>query len=75
MTKNPIAAAPFAAVELIGELERGGAITSNQAKRLLEGWYELEDEWWSSPYLRTVREHSCAWIDAVRRSTAPEAAR
>jgi hypothetical protein len=57
------------AVQLIGDLERGNAITGFQAKLLLEGW-PLEDEWWSSPYLRTVREHSRAYIDQLRKQMA-----
>lgn len=60
---------PYAAGELIGDLERDGAITSYQAKLLLDGW-PLEDEWWSNPYLRTVREHSRAVIGQLRYQTA-----
>jgi hypothetical protein len=65
-----IPAAPSAALELVGDLERGGAITSDQVKRLRDGWHELENEWWSSPYLRTVREHSRAYIDQLRYKNA-----
>jgi hypothetical protein len=61
-----IIGATSTAVQLIGDLERGGAITSDQANLLLESWHELEDEWWSNPYLRTVREHSRAYIDQLR---------
>ncbi len=66
MTKNLIPADPTAAIMFIGDLARGGAITSYQAKLLLKDWHELEDEWWSNPYLRTVREHSRAYIDQLR---------
>jgi hypothetical protein len=65
-TESKFAYEPTPAAWLIGDLERGGAITSQQARLLMEGWHELEDEWWSSPYLRTVREHSRAYVDRLR---------
>lgn len=67
MTKTAVV--PNAAINLISDLERGGAITGYQAKLLLDGWHELESEWWSSPYLRTVREHSRAYIEQLRHQT------
>jgi len=70
---------PYAALVFISDLEHGAAITGCQAKLLLDGWHELEDEWWASPYLRTVREHSRAYVDQLRHQTmstpiAPEVA-
>lgn len=53
-------------IALIRDLERGGALTPYQAKRLLELWPNLDDEWWTDPYLRTVREHSRAYINQLR---------
>jgi hypothetical protein len=53
-------------VQLIGDLERGAALTGYQAKLLLDGWNELPDDWASSPYLCTVREHTRAYIDRLR---------
>jgi hypothetical protein len=64
-------AAPPAAVELIGDLERGGAITSHQAKLLCDGW-PLDDEWCASPYLCSVRDHTRVWIDGLRLSAASD---
>jgi hypothetical protein len=66
---EPEISALSTAIKLISSLERGGAITSYQAKLLLDGW-PLEDEWWSNPYLRTVREHSRAFIGQLHHQTA-----
>jgi hypothetical protein len=58
-----------AAPTLIDDLERGGALTSYQARLLRESRPDLGDDWATSPYFGTVREHSRAYIDQARCST------
>jgi hypothetical protein len=58
---------------LIHDLAASGALTACQAVRLLEAWPHLEDDWATSPYFRTIREHTRAYIDRLRRrSTAAD---
>jgi hypothetical protein len=51
---------------LLADLERGGALSSFQARRLLSSWESLEDDWASSPYFRNIGECSQAYINQLR---------
>jgi hypothetical protein len=50
----------------IRDLERGGALSSYQAERLLKLWPDLDDDWAVDPCFGTVREHSRAYLDQLR---------
>jgi hypothetical protein len=54
-------------VQLLTDLESGGALTAWQARRLADHWDSLPDDWASHPYCRQVREHARAYIDRERR--------
>jgi hypothetical protein len=49
----------------LADLERGGALSSFQARRLLAAWPPLADDWAANPYFGTVREHTRAYIDQL----------
>jgi hypothetical protein len=67
-TQRPKAQASRDVLALLADLERGGALSSFQARRLLAGWPTPRDDWASSPYFRNVGEHSRAYIDQLRAS-------
>jgi len=53
----------------LADLERGGALSSFQAQRLLTAW-PLTDDWATDPYFRTVRAHTRAYIDRAANPVA-----
>lgn len=57
-------------LNVLKDLERGGAISASQANAVREAW-PMEDGWAASPYLR-VAEHTRAFIDGLRKG-APHA--
>jgi hypothetical protein len=52
---------------IVADLLAGGALTEYQATWLAERWPDLPDDWAANPYLRSVREHSRAYINHYRR--------
>lgn len=58
------------AVALINDLTAGGALTANQAERLVETWPHLDDVWAACPYFGTVGEHSRAYIGLLASRSA-----
>ena len=55
---------------LIGDLERASALTTHQAALLRETWPHLDNDWASSPYFGTVREHTRAYIERQAKHSA-----
>jgi hypothetical protein len=64
-TEKPQTQVVHDAPAFLADLERGGALSSSQTQRLLTAWPTLTDDWVADPYLRTVREHTCAYIDRL----------
>lgn len=56
---------------ILADLERGGALSSFQAQRLLASWWTQKDDWASSPFFRNVGEHSQSYIDQLRAESSP----
>jgi hypothetical protein len=53
---------------IVAELRAAGVLTDSQAAWLVERWQELPPEWSSvDPLMRSVGEHSQAYIDHCRR--------
>lgn len=44
----------------------GGALTTDQANCLAAHWPELPGDWAANPYLRSVREHTRAYVERAR---------
>ncbi|HZV75656.1 MAG TPA: hypothetical protein VFF79_18240 [Conexibacter sp.] len=53
-------------VNALADLVHGNVLTSVQADWLAEHWADLPADWASHPYLRTVSEHTRAYIDSLR---------
>jgi hypothetical protein len=57
-------------VSTVHAFRDGGALTRSQAVLLLEAWPHLDDAWAASPYFGTVREHTRAYVNQLRRARA-----
>jgi len=66
-TEKPQTPVVHDAPAFLADLERGGALSSFQAQRLLAAWPTLADDWAANPYFGTVREHTRAYVDRLAR--------
>lgn len=74
-TKVPSASAPEAhrerfinTIELqhfVARLAHEGVLRVHQAVEIVDRSHESPDERWASPFLRDVREHTRAYVDAL----------
>src|SRR4029077_15764863 len=55
-------------VATLQALQRGGTLSSLQARLLFESWPTLEDDWAANPYFGTVREHTRVFIERARKA-------
>jgi hypothetical protein len=55
---------------IVLKLAFDGALTSFQAKWVIEQWATLPADWSCHPYCRQIGEHTAAFIDARRLSRA-----
>jgi hypothetical protein len=51
---------------ILEDLERSGAITPFQAHLLAKNWPYLREDWASNLFLRSIKEHTRAYIDQAR---------
>lgn len=53
----------------VSRLTREGVLRAHQALEIVERQHESVDERWASPFLRDVREHTRAYVDALCRAS------
>jgi hypothetical protein len=51
---------------IVADLRSAGGLTDFQATWLADRWPDLPEDWPSHPLLRTIREHTRAYIDDRR---------
>lgn len=52
---------------VITNLGQAGVLSASQASRLLARWPDIDEDWFASPFLADVREHTKATIEALVR--------
>jgi hypothetical protein len=55
---------------MLTRLVSSNALSAGQAWRLSESWLELDNDGWSHPELRSVREHTRAYVEAYPRAAS-----